>query len=340
MQVNGYQGSDYSLADFSETHLRKIIASLSRSGTTQHVATIVTGPHDRLLRNIKIIALAVENDPDIKAALAGIHLEGPYISSEDGPRGAHDLRFVRDPSIEEFQEWQATAHGLIKIITVAPERKGALEFIEHISRAGVIAAIGHSAAEPAVIHEAIQAGARLSTHLGNGSHAYIPRLKNYLWEQLASDELYAGIISDSYHLPASVLNVFARTKGLDRLILVSDVALLGGYESGVHKWGDLDVEVHEDGHLGLYNTPYLAGAGHMLDWDLAHFMKFTGHGITEVIPLCTTNPAKLLKLETQYGKLEAGAPANLALFHYSDKNEKLRVIKTIRDGKEVFLNGQ
>ncbi|MCP4403920.1 MAG: amidohydrolase family protein [bacterium] len=338
MQVNGYQGSDYSLEDFSRDHLQKIINSLSTAGTTQQVATIVTSPQERILRNLEVISQAVEEDVDIRDALAGIHIEGPYISAEDGPRGAHDLRFVRDPDIGEFREWQHAANGTIEIVTLAPERKGALEFIRYISERGVIAAIGHTAADPVTIQHAIQSGATLSTHLGNGSHAYIPRLKNYLWEQLAADELWAGMISDGYHLPASVVKVCIRSKGLARLILVSDAALLGGYAPGVYTWGNVDVEVYEDGHLGVLNTPYLAGAGHLLDWDLPHFMTFSGCDLSEVIPLCTVNPAKLLGLEGQYGALKIGAIANLVLFHYSDGDERFEITKTIRAGREVFSN--
>ncbi len=338
MQVNGYQGSDYSLEDFSREHLQKIITSLATAGTTQHVATIVTSPQERILKNLEIISQSVAEDVGIRAALAGIHVEGPYISPEDGPRGAHDLHFVRDPDIGEFQEWQNAANGMIKIVTLAPERKGALKFIRSISARGIIAAIGHTAADPVTIQKAIQAGARLSTHLGNGSHAYIPRLRNYLWEQLAADELFASIISDGYHLPASVVNVFIRSKSLARLILISDGALLGGYAPGAYQWGNVDVEVHEDGHLGLLNTPYLAGAGHLLDWDLPHFMTFSGCDLSEVIPLCTVNPAKLLGLEGQYGTLRIGAIANLVLFYYSNGDERFEITHTIRAGREVFSN--
>ena len=336
MQVNGYQGSDYSLEDFSRAHLQKIIAALSTAGTTQHTATLVTGPQERILRSLEIISQSVEEDNDIRAALAGIHVEGPYISAEDGPRGAHDLCFVRNPDIEEFREWQDAANGMIKIVTLAPERKGALEFIRYISKRGVVAAIGHTAADPVTIQYAIQAGARLSTHLGNGSHAYLPRLRNYLWEQLAADELWAGIISDGHHLPASVIKVCIRSKGLARLILVSDAALLGGYAPGVYAWGNIDVEVHDDGHLGVANTPYLAGAGHLLDWDLPHFMMVSGCGLPDVIPLCTVNPAKLLGLEAQYGTFEIGAIANLVRFHYAHGDERFEIINTIRSGRKVF----
>ncbi len=197
-------------------------------------------------------------------------------------------------------------------------------------------AIGHTAASAEEIERAVDAGARLSTHLGNGSHAMIPRLKNYIWEQLAEDKLTAGIITDGFHLPPSVVKVFARVKGLDRLILVSDIALLGGLKPGIYKWDALDVEVFPDGHLGQPGTTYLAGAGHLLNWDIAHFIRFTGHKLAETIRLCTVNPARFLKLGSLYGRLERGAPANLVLFEYEEGDDRLNIIKTVRYGQVVF----
>lgn len=336
MQVNGYNGSDYSLEDFSTEHLKRIISHLAVSGTTQHVPTIVTSPQERILKTLRIITEACENSPDIAAAIPAIHLEGPYISSEDGPRGAHDPAYIRNPDFSEFEEWQETARGKIAIITVAPEKEGMIDFIEKVTASGVVVAIGHTAATPEQIRAAVAAGASLSTHLGNGSHGLIPRLNNYIWEQLASDDLIAGIITDGFHLPQSVVNVIVRTKGMDRLILVSDVALLGGSAPGVYKWGNLDVQVFEDGHLGLAGTSFLAGAGHLLDWDIAHFIHFTNADLASTIPLCTTNPANILKLEENFGKLEVGAPANLVLFTSQPGDNRLNIVKTIRAGKEIF----
>lgn len=336
MQVNGYNGSDYSLADFDAGHLANIIGSVSKSGTTQHVPTIVSSPQERITANLRVIAAEMQRSREIESAIAGIHIEGPFISAEDGPRGAHDPEYIRDPSFSDFEEWQEAAGGRISIVTVGPERKGSLEFIAKVKDAGVTVAIGHTGAEPEQIAEAVAAGATLSTHLGNGSYTHIPRLKNYIWEQLAADELTAGIISDGFHLPGSVVKVFTRAKGLDRLVLVSDVALLGGFSPGVYKWGNLDAEVFEDGHLGLPGTSILAGAAHLLDWDLAHFLRFTGLELVQAIPLCTINPARVLDLPSSYGRLETGAPANLVSFHWQPGDERLRIERTIQAGREVY----
>lgn len=341
MQVNGFLGADYSLEGLLPGDITKICRFLAAAGTTQHLPTIVTSPPDRMLRNLDTIHGAMEKDPDIRAAIAGIHLEGPFISEEDGPRGAHDRAFVRDPDPGEFREWQAAAHEKIKIVTLAPERPGAIAFIELLRGAGVIPAIGHTSASPEVLREAVAAGARLSTHLGNGSHANLPRLKNYLWEQLAQDGLCAGVICDGFHLPPAVVKTIYRAKGPQRVILVSDAAFPGGYPSGLYKWGNLAVEVFPDGHLGLPGTTMLAGAAHLLDWDIPRFGEFTGASLGETIRLCTENPARLLELEEGSGLLRAGAPANLTIFRPPEKaGGPLRIQEVFRRGKRVYPGGE
>jgi len=336
LQVNGYKGSDYSLENFSEEYLRNIIANLAISGTTQHIPTIVSSPKERILKNLKIISQAINTSPDIKEAIPGIHIEGPFISPEEGPRGCHDPSFIREPDFEEFREWQESAEGRIVMMTIAPEREGSLDFIRKVVRTGVKVAIGHTGATPNTIRKAVEAGTQFSTHLGNGSYLILPKLNNYIWEQLAADELFAGIICDGFHLSSSVVKIFARAKGLDRLILVSDVALLGGLTPGVYKWGNIDVEVFKDGHLSLPGTDILAGAGHLLDWDIAHFIRFTGNDLSKTIPLCTTNPSKVIEMPDSYGKLEVGAPSNLTLFHYQPDADRLQIIRTICKGKIIF----
>jgi N-acetylglucosamine-6-phosphate deacetylase len=199
----------------------------------------------------------------------------------------------------------------------------------------VIAAIGHTAAPPELIPEAVAAGCRLSTHLGNGSHASLPRLRNYVWEQLAADGLRASVIADGFHLPPAVVKTIARAKGMDRLILVSDVSQPGGYEPGLYRWGNLDVRVFDDGHIGLSGSSFLAGAGHLLDWDIPHFMRFTGASLSEAIRLCTINPVEFLSPVGLSGILRAGESANIVLFHFNEGDERLRVESALIGGEEA-----
>src|SRR5262249_12675635 len=148
---------------------------------------------------LRTLGAACDTDPELAHATPAFHLEGPYISAEDGPRGAHPSAHVRPPDWEEFCRLQEAAGGRIRLVTLAPEREGALGVIERLVATGVVVALGHTAATGRQIHDAISAGARLSTHLGNGAHAVLPRHPNYIWEQLAADELWASIICDGHH---------------------------------------------------------------------------------------------------------------------------------------------
>jgi len=335
-QFNGYTGFDYSSENLEKKDILKMTELLAASGTSCHFPTIITNSREIMVRNLEIISKALETYPELVDAIPGFHVEGPYISSEDGARGAHDLQFIRNPDYEEFLEWQSASGGKIKQLTLAPELEGAIDFIRRVSSEGVVVSIGHTAADPEIIREAVKAGARMSTHLGNGSHGVLPRLKNYLWEQLASDELTASIITDGFHLPPSVVKTILRTKGVDRVILVSDVTSFGGLKPGRYSWGDIKVEVFEDGHIGLADTEYLAGAGHLLDHSLAWLMNEIGVDIADAIALCTENPSKIFFPSRPVPGLNPGDLANLTTFNWERGDLKLKVLKTWCAGKSVY----
>ncbi len=324
IQVNGYRGVDYSGEGLAEEGMLRLLRDLARAGALRHVPTIITGSHERTKENLGIIRRAVEGNALLRAAIPGIHLEGPYISEIDGARGAHDARYARNPDIGELRDWQVAADGLIRIITLAPEREGMGDFIRAAAGMGVRVALGHTLATGGQIREAVQAGASLSTHLGNGSPAMLPRLKNPIWAQLAEDRMFASVIADGFHLPPDTLRVFARAKGMGRVILISDAGPLGGYAPGKYAWGNIGVEVHPDGHLGLAGTEYLAGAGHLLDRCVAFFRQAAGCELREAVLAASDVPARFLGLRTGTGNFTVGETADVIRFMESD--ERLRVL--------------
>jgi len=338
-QFNGYGGYNFnrgswSKGDVSDAAIPRIVELAARAGTAMLCPTIFTGHNQGMMESLKSTALAVDTDRDIARALPAIHVEGPYISSEDGARGAHPLEHVRDPDWDEFQRFQEAANGLIKILTLAPERTGALAFIEKATEAGIVISIGHTASTPEQIRDAAQAGARMSTHLGNGSHAMIPRHQNYIWEQLADDRITAGIITDGHHLPPSVAKCFARVKGPSRTVIVSDAVALGGCPPGIYDDGRH--EVLPSGKVVLAGTPYLAGAGHLLDTCVANALRFTDLGLEGVARATATNPARLLGLGNHKGCVAAGYDADLTLFRVPLDEGPLGIVATIVEGKTVF----
>jgi N-acetylglucosamine-6-phosphate deacetylase len=172
----------------------------------------------------------------------------------------------------------------------------------------------------------VAAGARLSTHLGNGAHGQLPRHPNYIWEQLAEDGLCASIIVDGFHLPPAVVKTMYRTKGSERLILVSDVVSAAGLPPGIHQFMGLDVEVREDGSVRVPGSPYLAGSSLKLGDAIGKFIQFSGASFREAVTMATENPARLVGSGGRHGFLQVGGTANLAIFGSAPQYELSYVI--------------
>jgi N-acetylglucosamine-6-phosphate deacetylase len=275
----------------------------------------------------------------IAHAIACIHVEGPHISPEDGARGAHPLEHVRPPTLDEYRRWQDAAGGRIGIITLAPEHPGSLEYIKAVVAEGIAVAIGHTAAGEDQILAAVNAGASLSTHLGNGSHALIDRHRNYIWEQMAEDRLTASLIFDGHHLPPALMKVMLRAKTLERAILTSDAVAVAGLTPGIYETSiGSKVELLPSGRLTLYGTPYLAGSASSLPDGVTNAMRHAGATLAEAVRLATANPARLLSLNGPRGRgsLREGAIADIVAFRTDPVSYELTIETTVIGGEVVF----
>ena len=337
IQINGYNFKDYS-SDLSSEQIKEMVFDIAESGTTKHLATIITNSESSINISIKNIIKARKAYKEVENAIVGIHLEGPFISPETGARGVHDPLHIKSTNIDSFLKWQNAAEGLIRIITISPEDETSISFIKEVTKMGVIVAIGHTNVSTELIEKAVDAGARLSTHLGNGCPELIPRLKNIIWKQLGDERLTTSIISDGFHLPSEVLNCFFNCKGKDNTILVSDVAPLAGSKPGLYKWGNMDIEVFKDGHMGLYQTNNLAGAASLLDKCVSHFVKKTSCSLQDGIRCATVNPRKLLGIDYWDSDPIIGNQADFILFSHIDGNLKIK--KTINADMNINNNYQ
>ncbi len=312
LQINGCDGKSFNSPTLTTDDVAHVVRTCRRHGVTGLLPTLVTNSASALLHGLSILRRACEADRAVGAAVPGFHLEGPYVSPEDGPRGAHPLAHVRPPDWDEFRSFQDAAGGRIRLLTLAPEHDGALGLIERATQAGVVVALGHTAASGATVREAIRAGAKLSTHLGNGSHAMLPRHDNYVWEQLAAEELWASVICDGHHLPAAVLRCVVRVKGVGRTILTCDASSLAGLPPGRYvEWGQA-FEVLPEGKVVVSGTPYLAGSAAFTDACVRLAPRLMGVGLREAIDMAGANPRNLLGLPPR--RLLVGDVADLVLF--------------------------
>lgn len=331
LQINGLDGIWFAAESLTVDRVLSALHGHYRLGVTRLCPTIITNSTEALEAGFAAIRQACEREAWAQDMVPGCHLEGPYISPVDGPRGAHPLSQVRACDWNEFARLQAAAGNRIRLLTLAPESPGAEEFIRRAVSSGVTVAIGHTAATTAQIDAAVVAGARLSTHLGNGSHAVLPRHPNYIWDQLGDRRLWASIISDGFHLPASVIRTIVRTKGLKRTIITCDASGFAGCAPGVYDYFGTQVEVLADGPIVVAGQrQILAGSSRSTAECVAHAAAVAELTLGQAWELAARNPARLLGFEVV--RLARGARADLTVFDYAGEPARIVVRGTIAGG--------
>lgn len=330
LQVNGFAGVDYNSPSASHEEISRSIRAMFATGVTRFFPTVITGSPENMSGALRNLANAKDSIAE-GAAMEAFHVEGPYISPDDGPRGAHPRQWARAPNLEEFHRFQDAAQGNIRLITLSPEWPEAAQFIETVVREGVVVSIGHTRASADEIAAAVSAGATLSTHIGNGAHSTLPRHPNYIWDQLADDRLAASFIVDGIHLPKSFLNVALRAKGLERAILVTDAVMPADCAPGRYKLGEVDVELHADGSVRLTGEKRLAGSALRMDHAIQNVMKLAGLSLRDAITLATRNPARVGRIPYRQRGLNTGERADLVRFTHDDAGG-IRVVETFVGG--------
>lgn len=332
LQINGHGGVCFSSERLTADEALLTLEPHFRYGITRLCPTLITASYAALQSGFEAIREACEREVWADRMVPGCHLEGPFISPEDGPRGAHPLQHVRPADWDEFCRLQNVAGNRIRLVTLAPEADHAIEFIRRAVETGVIVAIGHTAATPVQIQEAVEAGARLSTHLGNGAHGVIRRHPNYIWEQLGDPRLMASIITDGHHLPSAVMRSVITAKTPANTIITCDAAGLAGCPPGIYSEGDVELEVLEDGRIVIAGQrQLLAGSSLETDTCVANAVALGHVSLQEALDMAGRNPARLLGFEEI--RLGRGSRADLILFHYPGPPEKLDILATMAAGQ-------
>jgi N-acetylglucosamine-6-phosphate deacetylase len=339
LQVNGFGGVDFNQPDLPHSDIGSSIRSLYATGVTRFFPTVITGSPTHMLRALQNLAAAKRSLPE-GVAIAGFHVEGPHISPEDGPVGAHPRNWVRPPDIDEFHRWQQATDNQVRIVTLAPEWPGATRYIESIVAEGVVAAIGHTNATDGEINEAVAAGATLSTHLGNGCHRVLPRHPNYIWSQLAEDRLMASFIVDGVHLPPSYVKVALRAKGIERSVLVTDASAPADARPGAYTVGEQVLELTADNRVLLAGQDKLAGSALKIHHGVENLMRLAGLSLRAAVTMATINPAKAGRIFGREHGLAACDNAELVLFDFSTETMTITVRETWLNGERVFQSAQ
>jgi len=305
IQVNGYKGIDFSAETLTLEQILTATRELAKDGTCAYCPTVCTASMDIYRRNLPLLAEAMR-DPECSRHILGVHLEGPFISPQEGARGAHPLQFIIPPAVEVFRQFQEWADNKIILLTLAPEEGGALELINFASGHGTVIALGHHMADNAVLEQAVQAGARACTHLGNGMPNMIHRHQNPLWWQLASDALAGTFITDGHHLPLDFIKVAWRAKGRNRFIVVSDQTSLAGLPPGPYEFHGAKVVLASSGRISFGDTPYLAGSSATMLQCMNHLAGLGILSEAELWQVGIGNPLDLLGIRKRSFKAANG----------------------------------
>jgi N-acetylglucosamine-6-phosphate deacetylase len=316
LQVNGIRGIDFTDPGVTVDRLAEADGHLRANGICRYLPTILT--RDAGTIEAVLARFAEARERGAIPGAAGIHVEGPYISPEDGYRGVHQRRYVRDPDPAELARFQRAAGGFIRLVTIAPERPGAGDFIRAAVAMGIRVAMGHTGATAAETARAADAGLTLCTHLFNGCVQLVDRHANVIYAQLAEDRLWGCFIADGHHVPMPALRVGLRAKGWQRSILVSDISRFSGLPDGTYEMENRQVE-KRDGGVFVKGSPLLSGAARTLDEDVSLLAREREFGIERCLLMTTAHPAAALG-EPGWADIEAGRRGSLAVFAWDGRD--------------------
>lgn len=335
LQINGYGGINFSAPDLDRDALIKILPLLWGEGVTQILPTLITNEVEIFRRNFQVLEATRRENERFRNTVPGYHLEGPFLSQ--GPsQGAHQPNWMRNPDWSLFSELQEAAGGNIRILTLAPELPGAEKFIEQAADSGVIVALSHTDAEPEIIQRAVQAGATMNTHLGNGCPQSIDRHHSPLWAQLANPDLSSGLICDGHHLIPDFVRLVLAVKPAGKVFLVSDAVHLAGLPPGDYDLSGKTITLLESGKIITGNQGSLAGASLPLRENVRLLQEMTGVPLAQALSLASTVPAEILDTPGLCRKLVPGQPAHLIQFR--EKKGSLIPEQTLLSGEIVYSN--
>jgi N-acetylglucosamine-6-phosphate deacetylase len=313
LQVNGADGAAFDEAS-REARARATAFHL-RAGTTSLLATLVSAPLERIGAALERLA----SDVDPAGPVVGVHLEGPFLDAEKG--GAHDREALRDPTPESVEGILRSAGGALRLVTLAPERPGALDAIERFAEAGAVVAAGHSRATLEQMRQAIERGLSFVTHVGNASdwpsrpvdpeRGFRSSEPGVVGTFLLERRLRGSVIADGLHLHPELIRAIVELRGPDCVALVSDATAAAGLPPGDYRMGGLEARVHTEGYATAGQG--LAGSTITLVQALRTSVGEAGIPLRDALRMATATPAEVLGLAGRKGSLRAGSDADLLL---------------------------
>ncbi len=326
LQVNGFAGVDFNSPGLSPDMIDHALTSMLSCGTTHCLPTLITAPIERMAAQLAELDKAVAASRLGPLMVLGYHLEGPFLSPQEGYHGAHNPDYMVTARPERADKLlDACTFKPVALWTVAPEIEGVLDMIEAYTPRGIAFSIGHSAANSEQVASAANAGAKMSTHLGNALPEMLPKRDNTLLAQLACDQLSASFIADGLHLPKAFLQTCLRAKGLNRSILVTDAVSAAGPHvgPGTYTTGEIELIRDADGLVHKLGETKCSGSSASMDELTTKVASWFGLSLADTIALTRHQPIAALSTVFAHGEsasadvvewgLEGNAPHTFAV---------------------------
>lgn len=295
LQVNGFGGVDFNAEGLTADMLDHALTAMLATGVTRCLPTLITAQTDTLRERLKVLDKAICTSRLGPVMVDGIHLEGPFLSPEDGYAGCHPKDAMCLPSLKTYNYLTEGLTTPIALLTLAPELEGSADFIREIAGQNITVALGHTRATREEIEAAVAAGALMSTHLGNGIAHLLEKNNNPLFAQLGEDNLVAGLIADGIHVPPFMLQSWMRAKQTNRIALVTDATAAAAAPPGSYTLGDVAIERGVDGVVREAGSPYLAGSSATLDQCVRNVMKWFDYDFETAFLMARDTPLSVLK---------------------------------------------
>jgi len=331
LQVNGYGGVDFQQDNLSVDDLLAAARQLRQAGCMQFLVTLITDEWPKLTARLRHLRALRSQSAELQSAISGWHIEGPFLSSEPGFHGAHNPALMLDPTPAHIQELRAITHNDPLLLTMAPERAGALEAMELAVSLRIKISLGHTDASAEILRQSVQAGATGFTHLGNGCPRELDRHDNTLWRVLETPGLTAGLIPDGIHVSPALFRLLHRCLGPEAIYYTTDTMSAAGAPPGRYRLGALEVEVGADQIVRQPGKTNFAGSALRPCDGVFRAAQMLNCSWQEAWERSAQNPARLMGLPQG---LEVGSPANFCLLRFDGEN-RFRELKVANGGEAV-----
>lgn len=295
LQVNGCYGVDFNADRLDAAKVHHACEKLRSDGVDHILATVITDNISKMERRLSNVAQARQSDKIVAEMIAGVHIEGPFISATSGYVGAHPAEHVLPGCVDSMQRLLDAADGLVKLVTLAPENDSHQKVTSLLAQQNVVVSAGHTDASLDQLRAGIDAGLSAFTHLGNACPRMLDRHDNIIQRVLSvSDQLSIGVIADGVHVPYHVLKNFLAIAGTDRTFVVTDAISAAGNGSGLFRFAGQEVFVDESLATWAEDREHLIGSAITMPKAVSNLRSQLGLSEKEIIQLTSTNPRKLI----------------------------------------------